>query len=248
MRLVYFILYVKEKIFSKKSYAQHEEDIVLNMLLGRIEKFIDIGANNGISCSNTFLFALKGASGLCFEPSTKIFQKLRGIYLFNSKIKCLALALSDCIDTVLFRENGLLSSVVETEDEGCKLLLDKYINKDAEKREVETTTLETILTEQSDFRNTDFISIDVEGHELSVLRGINFDGTRTKCFVIETHGESSEHKWRHRDYDSINDLLQSKGYIPVLRSINNTFWLSENLIDEGRIKSVAEKLEGYKML
>ena len=77
---------------------------------------------------------------------------------------------------------------------------------------------------------------------------MNFNKMYTKCFVIETHGESPEHKWRHRDYDSINDLLKRHEYIPVLESINNTFWLREDLIDREKIKSAVQKTSHYKEL
>jgi len=57
-------VYFKNKIFPKTTYSQHHEDLVTQMLLGKVNRFIDIGANNGISVSNSFLFALDGASGL----------------------------------------------------------------------------------------------------------------------------------------------------------------------------------------
>ena len=51
----------------KESYAQHGEDLLVEQLLGEIESFIDIGANDGVLFSNTFQFAKKGARGLCVD-------------------------------------------------------------------------------------------------------------------------------------------------------------------------------------
>ena len=78
----------------KESYAQHGEDLLVEQLLGQIESFIDIGANDGVLFSNTFKFAKKGARGLCVEPSRKSFRKLKLNHLFHRKVSCIHSAVS----------------------------------------------------------------------------------------------------------------------------------------------------------
>ena len=46
---------------TKNSYAQHDEDRLIELLLpGGVNSFIDIGANDGVLFSNSFKFAKKG--------------------------------------------------------------------------------------------------------------------------------------------------------------------------------------------
>ena len=62
---------------TKNSYAQHEEDRLIELLLPKgVNSFIDIGANDGVLFSNSFKFAKKEANGLCIEPSRNSFRKL----------------------------------------------------------------------------------------------------------------------------------------------------------------------------
>ena len=81
---------IVSNLLSKKSqYSQHGEDILVSHLLNQIVSFIDIGANDGVFLSNTYLFAKKDAFGLCIEPSKSCFWKLRLNHFFHSKVNVL---------------------------------------------------------------------------------------------------------------------------------------------------------------
>jgi len=89
------IKYLKSRLIPKRTYAQCNEDLVIQMILGKVLKFIDIGAFNGITLSNTFLFARKGARGLCFEPLFANYFRLKWFYCLNKRIKCIGEGISD---------------------------------------------------------------------------------------------------------------------------------------------------------
>ncbi len=225
----------------------------MEYILGEIKKFIDIGANDGISVSNTFLFALKGARGLSFEPVKKIYRQLTSLYSFNSKIKCFQIGLSDRKGFLEIRQDGLLSSFVETEDIGCKKLLDKYSNKNASIDKVPIDTLQNILVQYSEFKEVDFVSLDVEGHELNVLKGIDFSNFNTKCFVIETHGKNQESDWLHKDYQLIDDLLVKNHYQVAFKNFNNTFWVNQDYLNKISFEDLQlfldkNKITGYELI
>ena len=76
----------------KNSYAQHGEDLLIEQLLGKIEIFIDVGANDGVLFSNTYKFTKQGARGLCLEPCPSTFFKLRLNHLFHPRVKCIRAA------------------------------------------------------------------------------------------------------------------------------------------------------------
>ena len=73
----------------------------------------------------------------------------------------------------------------------------------------------------------DLLSIDVEGHELNVLKSINFAQHRFRAVVVETHliDEKGLYKWRHRDLEEIESLLLASNYRAVHRTWVNTIYL-----------------------
>jgi len=75
-----------------------------------------------------------------------------------------------------------------------------------------------------------------------VLRGIDYNNFRTKCFIIETHGQLS------RDYDIINRLLNENGYSAMLRNELNTFWFDKNFDCKGRLEHICSEFSDYKII
>jgi hypothetical protein len=73
----------------------------------------------------------------------------------------------------------------------------------------------------------DLLSIDVEGHELSVLKSIDFAQHTFRAVVIETHLINSDgsYKWRHRELEEIESLLLAINYRAVHRTWVNTIYL-----------------------
>lgn len=197
------------------------------MLLGGIKRFIDVGANNGISCSNTVLAALRGASGLCFEPNPADYARLCGFYCFATRIECIAEGLSDVGGTVEMRCDGLLSAITATEDSALTELLTEFSQRDAPVIKIHVQRLGIWLDRRPQFQRCDLLSVDVEGHELSVLRGVDWKRhpKPARCIIIETHAYAENRRWRHRDFDAIDTLLGQQGYCKLAASRNNTVWL-----------------------
>ncbi len=62
--------------------------------------------------------------------------------------------------------------------------------------EVPVRTLDDILAEATAPQPIDFLSIDVEGHEIEVLRGFNFNCWRPRLILLEDHvGDLSTHRF-----------------------------------------------------
>jgi len=213
-----------------------------------VTRFIDVGANDGYSLSNTALFALHGAHGLCFEPNPKDHRRLRAFYSVTNRIECFRQAVSDQAGTMEFRSDGLLSSVTATEDSGLTKLLAPFRSSDSFTIMVEAERLSTWLDRRPDFLHCDVLSIDVEGHELNVLLGIDWDRHPriARCLILETHADGGAEAWRHRDYDAIDGLLRRQGYLKVAASANNTFWLIHTELHKIRIDAAKRALPGYK--
>jgi len=233
----------------KPTYAQCQEDMAVEILIGGVRKFVDIGAADGVTCSNTFLFALKGASGLSFEPTRQHFTVLKQLYAGNPRMICINEGCSDAEKQTVMQFDGLLSYIKETEDAGHSAHVARYMTDKVQEQTVALRPFSFWLARHPQFRMVDLLSVDVEGHELNVLRGIDFTQFQTRLVVIETHSTDKEgHAWLHRDYDSIDAVLKSAGYRPALKSPLNTFWISAGLYSRDTAQKCVRTLAKYGLI
>src|SRR5210317_1045024 len=140
--------------------------------------YVEIGAHDGIGNSNTFFYEkYKNWKGVLIEPSFNfnllIKNRSKSNFFFNF----------GCSDFKSEEETILLNS---DDYSICKELVDKkyfdwHLNKQilAEKKMIETKiklrTLNSLLEEANSPNLIDFFSLDVEGMEIKVLKGIDFD-------------------------------------------------------------------------
>ena len=172
---------------TKNSYAQHEEDRLIELLLPRgVNSFIDIGANDGVLFSNSFKFAKKGANGLCIEPSRNSFRKLRLNHLFHPKVKCIQSAVSNTNSHIFLNEDGYESTL-------------SYVSKSKKNNSysVRCQTFDKILEKYPEFLEVDLLTVDVEGHEREVLDALTNDKFKAKVIILES------------DKTQIEELLKS---------------------------------------
>ncbi len=160
---------------TKETYSQHGEDILVSHILGQVDSFVEIGANDGVLFSNCYKFAKAGARGLCLEPSSKSFWKLRLNHLPHRRVKCLKLAASDSSKKLFLEEAGyesVLSKVKPTFGEGLQ--------------KIQAVSMKDIWRKYPSFKNTDLLSIDVEGHENEVLKGAGKEPLDAKVIILES--------------------------------------------------------------
>jgi FkbM family methyltransferase len=225
--IYYLFLYFKERyIARKKSYAQDSEDQKTLDLIGNVTNFIDIGANDGISCSNTFLFALNGARGICIEPVPSVFSRLKWLYKMNKKVLCLNTGISDRAGNTQIVSSGLLSYIPSTEDKNLKRLLEKNYAKKKKMIIIKIIPFTDLFKILEFPCNVDLLSIDVEGHEVQVLRSIDFETYSFRLIIIETHAidDSGKVVWIHKDREEIEYILKRNNYSPILKTNTNTFY------------------------
>lgn len=167
------------------SYAQNQEDVLLERCFrNQAEGFyIDVGAWDPVVDSVTQWFYLRGWRGINVEPSLQYFEKLREQRPRDVNLRC---AVSDHEGTEYLRlvhESGL-STICE---------LDSQYSEDLEAGEFSTevvevpaTTLASICAEHvPDGVEIEFLKIDVEGAESTVLKGADWERFRPRVLVIE---------------------------------------------------------------
>lgn len=192
--------YYKSQIYKyiPKSYSHVDNknsplDYKLNALFNKENGFfIELGANNGLIQSNTAFFEFyKGWKGILVEPSKNAYEEC---VKHRPNSICYNFACVDndyTSDEIVGDFNGNLMSSVH----GSRLQSNSLVS-------VKTTTLEKIL-DASKIQQIDFLSLDTEGFELTVLKGLNLNKYRPKYMLIEIY---------NKDYDAIVSFLQENRY------------------------------------
>src|SRR5882762_720677 len=153
-------------LISMQSCSQYGEDLILwDYFKGKPDGlFIEIGANHPTALNNTWLFEQRGWRGILVEPLPDRCRELRQLR-HRSQIVEAALGAPENRGTAVFKiaAEHTLSGLVLKSDIRC---LDTIT--------VALTTLDDVLATAGNPR-IDFITVDVEGTELDVLRGFNLE-------------------------------------------------------------------------
>jgi FkbM family methyltransferase len=191
------------------SYSQLEQDLnVIKFYNGKKDGFfIEIGANDGITLSNTYLLEKEyNWKGICCEPNPIIFQNL---IVNRSKSICCSEAVYNSSDNYIIfklKNNSLLSGISNHIIETKKFIFNqKTINKLVQ---VKTISLLDLLNKYNCPSFIEYISIDTEGSELEIIR--NFDFNKYTFGLIDI-----EHNYIEPKRTEIRNLLLSNGYIYI---------------------------------
>src|SRR3990167_11406135 len=140
-------------------YSQHDEErIILEYVGNQKGRFLDIGAYNGITFSNTRKLSELGWSGVCIEPDPISFSKLMEVYDGNPNVQLVNMAISDKWELLKFYESR--GDAVST----CNKNNVQIWSKAGTKFRIIYVASSSIRTVLSAFPgNFDFINLDIEG-------------------------------------------------------------------------------------
>jgi len=190
--------------------------------------FVELGANDGISQSNTFkLQRAFDWTGLLIEPSPIRFKECISNRSFGDAphICCNACVPFDYSDRFVEIEDSDLMSVAKGLDVSDS---DAASHADAGARFLQDTrmrmtygavarTLTSLLDEVSAPSDFDLLSLDVEGNELAVLKGLDFQRYRPKWILVEIRDRREVFDYlEHMGYRHIEDLSSNLSYSDCL--------------------------------
>jgi FkbM family methyltransferase len=201
------------------SYAQNGEDVVLYRAFGQQSKgfYIDIGANDPDTCSVTRLFWEAGWRGINVEPVPALAERLRTA---RPRDVNLAIGLSNQCGTLRFFEAESPSTLSTFSPEAARLLRGRGIT--FREREVPILTLAEVC-ERFVKGPIDFMSIDVEDHELEVIQGGDWARWRPRVVLVEDY-ISATGRPNHHKYEP---PLVEAGYLPALFDGINRFYVRQ---------------------
>jgi len=129
---------------------------------------LDVGANIGLYSLGLSALAPKGKV-YAFEPSPSAYGHLRSNLAVNkaTNVDACNLAVGESTGTVHFHDFSFFSAGSFSSDEGSLLSSESY---GSQSFEAATTTLDEFVADRK-LDRVDFVKVDVEGAELSVLAG-----------------------------------------------------------------------------
>lgn len=207
-----------------RSYSQLGADLVAYALHnGKKDGFyVDIGAHNGIEISNTLLFENLGWEGFCVEANPNTFRALRQ----NRKCDCYNLAVfSKNVGTMKMATTS--ASVLDslevnlTDNHRKRMQYEGGRDEGLQYVEVQSATFGEIMAHYPHITHIDFMSLDIEGGEFEVLKGIDFEKYTFSLMAIEHNGVKSA-------IENITALLESKGYKMLFHNAWDFFFVPDD--------------------
>ena len=196
----------------QKSHSQLQQDLVAlyynqKTSGGATPFYVEFGATDGVTLSNSYLLEKEGWNGLLAEPDRNWHQKLSQNRSAPIDKRCVY---SISGESVPFRESeiGELSGIVE------------FANNDGWSdtrslgtiQEVETVSLQDLLIQNHAPRRIDFLSIDTEGSEFAIIENFDFQNYDIRFVVIEHNFTFSKEK--------IIQKMRGAGYVNILPQIS----------------------------
>jgi len=190
------------KYFGYSHSQLHQDLFVISELnFKRNGFFVEFGATNGIDISNTVLLETEfGWKGILAEPARYWHEDLKRNRSAFIEERCVWV---DSTSRLVFNETAVpeLSTISSFSDLG----MHSQSREVGKEYVVETISLIDLLVKYKAPRHIDYLSIDTEGSEYSILSSFDFD--RFTFGVI-----TCEHAYLPQR-EQIYELLSSKGYV-----------------------------------
>ena len=173
---------IQKKIISKKNYYSFSGvDVIIKDIFRNKKKgfYVDVGCQNPIKNNNTYLLHKKGWFGLNIDLDKD------NIDIFN-----VSRPNDENINTAISNKVGQTNlyfyhkkSPINTIDKNTSNFQKTNVSKI---KKIQTNTLNNILY-NSKYKNNkiNLLSVDVEGHELQVFEGLDFNLYRPEVIVVE---------------------------------------------------------------
>lgn len=219
--------YNRKRISGTISYSQCGEDLIVQYIftLRGIAKpsYLDIGAHHPLALSNTALFYKKGCRGINIEANPNLIKYFKRLRPKDISIN-VGVGAVESVMSFYIMEDSTLSTFSEPEST-------KMIAAGKKLREiikVPVLPINNVIQKYSHGQFPDFLSLDVEGIDFEILKGIQFNSSYPKIICVEAAEYSPIGAGRRKT--EIIDFLQSKGYFEYANTnlnaimVKNEFW------------------------
>ena len=207
-------------------------DYLLELAFGRRQRgyFVEVGANDGVSHSNTYVLAELGWDGIYVEPVPDLAKLCRRNHRGHS-VQVVEVAVSaPGVDHLEVAVAGELSSA-------SPVIVDLYRTLPWARQHVtdrvvvvRAVTLDQILSDYSVPIEFDLLVVDVEGFEEEVFQGLDLQRFRPRVIVVELVDT-------HRDFSKMVDSslrirsrIEDAGYVVQYKDAVNTVFFHQSIM------------------
>lgn len=183
---------------------------------------IEVGVSDGKRGSNTLHFEEKGWRAICIDPIPQHVEEARKIRKEVLEVACGSSLGRQNLYVFDIGERNILSSLSGLEPDPKLLVSHGHLINKCYNIEVDVKPLDRIIR-ILDLDHIDFISIDTEGTELDVLRGLELTGMNytIDLLVVENNHDEPDHA----------NYLTCFGWTKVKRHFVNDFYVREEHLD-----------------
>lgn len=189
-----------------KFHGQANQDMILwGALFSDVPHgyFVDVGAHDGVTYSNTLVFEERGWLGVCVEAHPDYITDLHKSRKFSYIIHAAA-GPQNLPDVTLYGTPFGFLSTVEHSDVSMLDAIHGYDGIGRKEYHVPMRRLDDILHDVNSPVGFELLCIDTEGYEVEVLKGFTIDYWIPRVILLE--GFDTKHK------DAVITWMADKGY------------------------------------
>ena len=213
------------KAKARPGFSQVGEDIIVNYLFQLLKikqpSYLDIGTNFPVQGNNTYFFYNTGCRGVCIEPDPELYAMIKATRPGDAVLNIgIGLNQENSANLYIF-PHPYTGWNTFSEDEARNRELQTGIKIKEEKR-LPLKTINEIIKDYFD-PYPNFISIDVEGLDLDILKTLDLDKYKPEVICAETitfNVDIGEEK----KISGIINYLETKGYFVFADTHVNTIF------------------------
>jgi len=176
--------------------------------------FVDIGAFDGVRCSNSVVFEEGYSwSGICVEPNPETFQEL---VKWRPHTRNFNIGMGNENGSLEFWKCGSLSGFEKyCSSEHKQRIINEVGGKDDVQIILVPIRNTTEFLQEQNVTYIDYLSIDAEGGDLEIIKSIDFNQFDIKLISIE-----ADHS-----FEEIKNILQQNGFKYVTKCCADNFFI-----------------------
>ena len=212
-------------------HSQNGEQAIVGRFLQEAEGtytpfFVDVGAYDGLTGSNTRLLAELGWPGIAVEPNPGAFERLQALYASNPAVRCVQRAVSDHSAQgvemmisdgpagVAEGDRWMYSQVSTLNSWFAEGFIEEHGYR-YRSIQVDVSTLAEILHTHECPPDLAALFIDCEGEDLRILKAFDFSTFRPRLLSVESDD---------RNRSLFADVVRPHGYREYDHTASNTFF------------------------
>ena len=210
------------------SYAQAGEDLVAAGLLKYLgvdrPSYLDVGAFHPTLGSNTYLMYRQGGRGVLVEPNVDMIRALKGVRPGDTTLN-IGIGLDDTTEADYYVLNYPQLNTFDGDearrreaDSGGKTVIKQVVK-------MPLVNINRVFAEHFGGSAPDFLSVDTEGLDLTILKTVDYARFRPKVICAETMGDEGI-----RMIPAIADFLAGQGYAVRGMTLANTLFIDAKLL------------------